>query len=243
MGKKFVVGLVVEGPNDYPVLQQVVQTTLRSVDANTELEFRNIQPQSDASSSGYQGGGWTEVFKWCLRNRPSLRRDTIFSTIIDGIPACDLLVVHLDADQLREFSAKTAVTLPASPWTAARRAGFTEKVIRSWLWPGIEPRSDTNFDKHYPLAIVWQTETWLISAIDPTLRDPEEHDPVSLIIAVEPKLEHPQRPGYLRKKGVGATYRSLAVKLANDLTRVRGACGQLEKFCSFVETRHASVIP
>lgn len=243
MGSKFVVGLVVEGPNDYSVLRQVVEATLRGVATNPEFEFREIQPQPDATSSGYLGGGWTEVFKWCLRNPPLIRGNAIFSMLFDGRPACNLLVVHMDADQLSEFAAKTAVTLPASPWTAARRATFTEKVLRNWLWPGIEPRTDTNFDKHYPLAIVWKTETWLVSAIDPALRDPEKHDPVPLIIALKPGLEDAQRPGYLRKRGLRATYRSLAVKLARDLTRVRGACRQLEKFCAFVEIRHASVSP
>lgn len=229
------VGLVVEGLSDYRVFQPLIRETVAEAAPNCAVQFRFLQPKPDATSSGYTPGGWTLVYKWCQRNPPNIRSSFIFQEVIAGTPACDLLVAHLDADVLQEYASKASVPLPGTPWSSSKRATFAESVLGEWLWSGAAPLHTEFPDRHIPVIAVWATETWLVAALDSSLGEPEEVDPVPLLINLKPDLEDNRRPGRLKKSSVATVYDSLALNLIQDLDRVRSVCNQLEKFCSKVE--------
>jgi hypothetical protein len=236
MPKTLVVGLVVEGRNDFRSLCKVIERTLVAKSPSINVVFRKLQPGEDATSAG-SCGGWYFVLQWCQRNQPKDRENFTFSSPLAGVPACDVLVVHLDADVLSEFAAASSVSLPVPPWPAKKRAGFTEKVLDEWLWPTTTSKKSSIRPKHVLAAAVWATETWLLSALDPSISDPEEMDPVPALITIMPKLENLKKPGKLKKKGVGNEYEGMAESLVTSLKSVRSKCRQLEKFCANIESR------
>jgi len=227
----FVFGLVTEGYNDQTVIRAVIEKLASQQTSEVTVVYRQVQPpRIDATSSG--SGGWTEVRKWCLRNQEQDRQRLIFSRSLTGEPACNALIVQLDGDCLHEYAAVSgAPILQEEPWPAAYRAGYVERLLKSWLWPAGQ------VDKRCVLVVPVQSmETWLAAALDLRWHQPENDDPVPKLIALKPDMEDKSRPGRLRKKRIKKQYKNMAQSLVFNIQSVRRRCRQFDYFCVYIES-------
>lgn len=231
------IGMVAEGKNDFAVLCPVVEKIVKDIDASLGVEFVFYQPELDATSGRYKRGGWSKVYAWCLKNTDTVRAVDVFGGgMFAATNPCDLLIVQLDADVIDEFAKKApGVVLPPKPYVASQKSSFVEAVLCEWLWPANSAASDPHAGKIHPLAIVQAIETWLVAAAIPGIADPEEADPVPLIISVDPTLEDPAAPGVLLKTNVTAQYEAIAATLTARIPDVRLLCPQFEKFFLFID--------
>jgi len=233
-----VVGLVAEGVTDLDFLKLCIEKTLGTYGFGRRVEFRDLQPEPDATSGQYGDGGWSRVHQWCVNNPPAARLSQYLQPLFEDERACDFLVVHLDGDVLADYADKVSSTpLPIEPWTGDTRAEFVRAALNEWLWPG---DSDAAKDKHLLAVMVRALETWLLAGYDVSLEHPEEVGPIPLLRQASPHLLQPVRPdARLRKRR--KTWKKMAEEVIGNLPHIRSVCPCCDQFLAQVENRMGSV--
>jgi hypothetical protein len=167
------IGVVCEGPTDYPAIVQFFRHAL--LDRSIEAEFRSLFPDMDQTRPT---GGWASVLLWLKGNPPNSRIQRYFRGGFFGgalaTEQLDAIIVHLDADILSNDS---FIKFVKSNYNfdvldsddPGQRGTQIIEVIR------ISARFDdmTNADqaKHVPAPAVESTETWCVAAftVPPTV--------------------------------------------------------------------------
>ena len=232
---KVIIGLVVEGKTDYNVLRPFITQTL--VDKGlplSDIEFKEIQPSMDATSMQHKQGGWPLIRQWCLANPPNDRDSIYFEPLFAGEDPCDLIVVQMDGDVIDCYSAHVKNTpLPAKPWDAAKRGAFVEAALSEWLWPAAS--ASPYKDKHILAISVQAIEAWLLAGYDHSLADPEEVDPVPLLIAKKSGIRK-MKKGQVTLRKSERKWAQMARETLEHLPHIRSKCSYCDKFLAQVET-------
>jgi len=238
MSEELVIGLVVEGPTDYEVIELFIRKALADKGFDGNIEFERKQPKLDQTSATYPGGGWTNVFAWCRRFSPA-DRQLYFTPLFEDEKPIDLLIVQLDGDVLADYAKRCQIPLPKEPWTAKKRGEYVEGVLREWLWPDSNPAKPEK--GHITLASIIATETWLIAGFDKALKQPEEVDPKTELIRLRSDIPNGTKPrlkaGKLWKQP--ERWQKMASYIIDDLDglgHIRSVCHYCNKFLSEVET-------
>jgi len=219
MSESRIAAVVCEGQTDVPIVRELIQAVWPEIE-----EVRCLQPQLDETDRAKGPAGWSQVKAWCERNAGSLK-DVIDPDVGDPIA---LLLVIIDVD----------IAIAAGISNPPTRVGVYETkrlrdVMETWLREGKEK---------LPSALVLSTpvmsiETWIVAALFPKQRLPEQ--------IVDPA-------GFLAKKGILKLsptdhrpwkelhrYRSAALKVAHKVKQVRRACKEAERMLSSIEKLRA----
>lgn len=159
-----VVGIVVEGTNDYPVFEALLERHLPN-SFSRPITVKHVQPFVDATSGRYSGGGWPRVVAWCLANRSS-NIETFFAPLEEGDEPCDLILIQLDGDAMEGCSPHAATACPILPCSVEDRLNTLEAFLMEWLAP--EPQRMAQIVFALPTMC---TESWLMAGIRPDEAD------------------------------------------------------------------------
>ena len=152
----FVVGVVVEGKDDLEPIQAVVRAELAAL-GFADVGFRQLQPEKDATGTT-ESGGWTKVVGW-LVDHSGAGAETYFTPLFEGIPPCDIIIVHIDADVHIECLTKAGLPVPPAPASIADVVNSLRQALDNWLAVTEERR------KSFSYAIpVFKTENWVMAA-------------------------------------------------------------------------------
>lgn len=216
--RRLVVGFVCEGSTDIVVLRRVVEQVLGDIDA------RALQPEIDALDRQLPGGqsGWSEVRAWCQRVQTL---DEYFEPDV-GDPL-DLMVLAVDLDiAIRAGLTKLPENLSAYDATDLCR------VIKSWLPQPLPGR--------VLIAIpVMSTETWLLAALFPRMRNLEAEKTPAQVLVDKGKMTMGRNGPWKR----ASEYRVFAETVASKLKRVRDACGEADRFVKKLEGVASRIAP
>jgi hypothetical protein len=151
-----VVGVVVEGKDDFEPIQAVLEAEL-SVLGYPDIAFRQLQPEKDATGTT-ERGGWTKVVGWLVdHSGPGV--ETFFTPLFAGVPACDIIVVHIDSDVHVECLTKAGLSVPKAPASVADVVSSLRQALDNWLAVSADRR------KSFSYAIpVFKTENWIMAA-------------------------------------------------------------------------------
>lgn len=236
------IGVVAEGPTDQIVLRHLLKAYCESARSDIIPIFKDLQPNSDRTSSGSSEGGWREVYRWC-RNNPPEARDALFSGpgLFDNDlddQRHDIILVHMDSDIIAEIGASSSVTpVPTETSTPEQRGTFIRKTLLEWLWPdGAIP--DT---RHIPAPVVEAIEAWLVAA----LSDDEQPEAVKTVKRrfIEVYYQSMGRiapANAMKLKNPRDRYEQAALRCTANIAKVAERCPH---FRSLAETLFPAAIP
>jgi hypothetical protein len=160
------IGVVCEGPTDYPAIVHFMQHALG--EQNITAEFRALHPEMDNTRPP---GGWGTVLLW-LKNNPAASRIQMF---FDGglfqeplnLERLDAIIIHLDSDVLPDVSFSQYVQenydfVVSVPGTPAEKAQEIVTIIR--LAASFDQMTDADKARHVPTPAVESTEAWCVAA-------------------------------------------------------------------------------
>lgn len=152
-----VVGVAVEGKDDFDVIEASV-TAEFSVLGIPEPTFRRLQPEPDATGQ-IPTGGWSRVIGW-LKQHSGHGIETYFAPLFSGEPACDLVVVHIDADICAQCLAHLNIPIPQTLVSVSD----TVNALRSALDTVSALSADRRGRFAYAVP-VFKTENWLMASV------------------------------------------------------------------------------
>lgn len=214
------VGLVVEGTNDYPILESLIEHALPACFPRP-ISIKHLQPVADATSGVYGGGGWGRVVGWCLDNK-SDNIETHFSPIEDGDIPCDLIVIQLDGDAMEPCAEHASTACPPPPCTIEDRLATLESFVLEWLDP--EATRSGQICVAFPTM---HSEAWLMAALSPNSKHWEvEVDAKSPFRAL--------RAGLTPKPSIRDFYRIKSLEAAGHTDTILSQSVSFSKFHSKV---------
>jgi hypothetical protein len=160
------IGVVCEGPTDYPAIAHFFTHALQ--DRGIAAEFCSLYPELDQTRPA---GGWSNVLLWLQNNPPSSRIQRYFGGgLFAGALAADRLdaiIIHLDVDVLPEMSfinfVKENYDYDAlDSQDPADRARQIINIIS--LSARFEEMTVADRIRHVPAPAVESTETWCVAA-------------------------------------------------------------------------------
>jgi hypothetical protein len=160
------IGVVCEGPTDYPAIVQFFRHAL--LERNIEAEFRSLFPDMDKTRPT---GGWANVLLWLQNNPPSSRIKRYFQGGLFGgalaAEQLDAIVIHLDADVLPDNSFKIFVKKTygfdvADADDPAGRGTQITNIIN--IAASFDDMTNVDRAKHVSAPAVESTETWCVAA-------------------------------------------------------------------------------
>jgi hypothetical protein len=160
------IGVVCEGPTDYPAIAFFFTHALQV--RGIEAEFQLLYPELDQTRPT---GGWSNVLLWLQNNPPSSRIQRYFGGGLFGgalaVERLDAIIIHLDVDVLPDFSfinfVKSNYGYDASDSkNPADRAKQITDIIS--LSARIEEMTVADRNRHVPAPAVESTETWCVAA-------------------------------------------------------------------------------
>ena len=228
---RIVVGIVAEGPTDVVVMTEYLSAWLARHDDAPVLEVRPVQPEQDATSGRFGDGGWTLVKAWCENNPATLRSLGLFQPLFEGEEPLDALIVQLDGDRIAEYARFYPDIMVPVDADATTTGSIVEEVLERWLWDGKPGRNtDPNHERHWLVAAVRATETWLVAGMDPSIEEPEEiPDPERELMRLAPKLRTRFVGGVRRLNKYPPAWRELARQTGSRLFHVGETCPHLGK--------------
>jgi len=147
------IGMVIEGKYDFPLLEACLGAELSRLGYG-ELRFRNLQPELDATGE-LEAGGWTKVVGW-LANFSGGAISTFLTPLFDSTDACDLIIVHIDADVRSQVYRSISATIDPSD-DITLMASEIENELRRLLDAGV-------LDPKVRFAVpVFKSENWLMT--------------------------------------------------------------------------------
>lgn len=220
-----VVGLVTEGPNDQIVFEKVILSFWMTYFGHRNVIFRRLNPPSDRTSEG----GWCDVRNWLLRNSESDRQHFFFSPGLTAeAPACDFIVIQIDADCLQSMAHSSMVEPLDTPAPPRWKLEYCKYIL--CVWADISDISDPNMGPYILVGTVQALETWICKAMDPEWVNPEYKDPQSKLIQLRPDMEDSRRKGKLKKKRTRRRYERFAEEVSSALTLLEQSCLSFQDF-------------
>ena len=239
MRKKYL--LVCEGPTDILVINKIAKKISQSADV--QIEIQELSPQRDATTRRYPNHGWEEVRQWCRLYGTSI---DITSNSIEALAAKDrnwrtqlalsgaeAIIIQMDTDIVSYI---TDLATSYAGTTKQARKGFAQNAILNWLGESSLP------DSIYLLLSTQSTETWLLATHERTeevfsnLSDNFDFENIDNVIELLCSLNFQ----YIcydegnRKKLSKSNYTPYAMKIIENLQKVRRECDEVEKFCTFL---------
>jgi hypothetical protein len=227
------IGTVVEGPTDRLLLEAIISHVIPG-----EHQFLALQPVGLGASFGETGTGWKGVRRFCQEIHQR-HQSNIASYMVDY--QLDLLVIHLDADVIREADLWEDTPLPEwlKPLPCPPIAATTEQLkqlVAHWL----NETAAANLPPALIFAIPAQdTENWTFAALFPEdpLCQQSDYECLQKRIQRHPAYlltlsrygKHLQRQGTQIKKSVIA-YRRLIPEIMTQWDRVCTLCTQAHHF-------------
>ena len=220
------IGLVTEGTTDQVVIQHILTTHFQIVSPQKGLEIINLQPVRDATS-GHAHGGWTQVYKWCERNRSiTIDSQGLFDEGLDAF-AVDFIIIQLDSDVLEEvWKFSFGEYLPSSCKKPAARGRYTRRAIAKWL----SDQNSTLNRQFVPLATVEAIEAWLIAAVRGQPNAEETKDLEKELEKIEEQFSTSlanTRKG--RRRKITKKYESFCARFIVDTKNVYENCFQFRR--------------
>jgi hypothetical protein len=160
------VGIVCEGPSDYPALEHFVGHALASSGINAS--FQALFPEMDNTRPE---GGWALVLTWLHKYPPATRIQRFFGGGLFGggltEDPLDAIIIQLDTDVLGDASFKAYVAKSygievKSPDAANLRAEQIFLVVSSAA--ALDQLTEADASKHVTFAAVESTEAWCVAA-------------------------------------------------------------------------------
>lgn len=231
------IGIVAEGGTDCVVIEGFIRRWIEDKAAGVGVRFRMIYPEIDATSGHYGRGGWTFVREWCRNNNPTTRTAQIFNPLFSTDSPCNILVVHLDGDvPIEAFQDVDGCDL-GQPISSEQRGTNIRRALETWLWPDRRLKKPANFaSAHLLVTPILNTDTWLVAALDRTIRSPEEMDPETELMRLKPEFQRFNR-GRMRIRKTVARWRDLTVHACEHLSHVANSCPHCERFFDDLEER------
>lgn len=216
--RTWVVGFVCEGSTDVVVLRALVEAVAGPIEA------RALQPATDELDRTLPGvaAGWSEVKAWC--ERLSSYEDYFHPPVGDPL---DALVIALDLDIAVRAGLQQA---PAN--LKAYDAKTLCKIVKSWLPKPLHGK--------VIIAIpVMSVEAWVLAALLPRFRRPEQELAPAGVLVAKRKMEMGSNGPWKR----ATEYREFAKVVASKRNRVEAACTEARRFVQKVERLRASCGP
>jgi len=240
MIKKYL--LVCEGPTDILVINKIAKKI--SQINNIKIEIQELSPQRDATTRRYPNHGWEEVRQWCRLYGTSL---DITSNSFEALAAksknwktqlaisgAEAIIIQIDTDIVNYI---TDLAISYTGTTKQVRKRFAQNAILNWLGESSLP------DNIYLLLSTQSTETWLLATHERTeevfsdLSDNFDFENIDNVIELLCNLNF-QYICYdegKRKKLSKSDYRPYAMRIIENLQKVRNECDEAERFCNFLE--------
>jgi hypothetical protein len=235
--------LVSEGPTDILVIDKIAKKIAK--DQNKQIEIRELSPQKDATTNRYPSHGWEEVRRWCrLYGNTTNMQPNSFEAIAAkrkswkqqiAIANADGLIIQIDTDIVEYIE---DLTPKFSGSTKRSRKNFAQKALLHWLGEATTP------NKIYFLLSTSSTETWILAAHDRAeevfndLPSGFDFEDIQDVIERLFKLGYasyidPETQKQKLKKDLN-TYKHHAIKIVDNLTRVRSECEEVKKLVSIL---------
>ncbi len=236
-----VFGLVGEGHRDQMLVEALLDHLQKTHPSPIHLVPHRLQPAyTDATRRRKTEGGDDKARLWC-QTSPADRTRLAFSPPFptSDKPACDIVVIVHDADNLQVMhDREPSIPLPTPPWDAPTRSRYVESVIDHWLWPSSSDRTTGNRHDDYAIvAAVRALESWYVAALDTTKLTPEELDAVSCLITLRPDMEDAGKPGKLKKFRVNSKYEEFNRSLVERIDHVATVCPQFHRLLDTLRQR------
>ncbi len=212
------VGIVVEGPSDLMVLEEIIRAS------RPDAAFISLQPDA---SLAHLGRGWVGVRNWCREFGPKLE------SFFDGIASLPLhlIVIHVDCD-IADYH---GLELPCPPASDTAEA-LSRLIHKVWLDRAAKPE----------FIIIstpsMSSEAWVAVTLDPphpNLHDIECDKDVADEFVRRRLLK--RKDGQV-KKGETA-YRPLAEAMGRSLDRVFTHCSRASAFKADFEVAASRALP
>ncbi len=241
MIKKYL--LVCEGPTDILVINEIAKKLSQTVDE--QIKIQELSPQRDATTRRYPNHGWEEVRQWCRLYGNSIN---ITSNSLEALAAkhknwrtqlvlsgAEAIIIQMDTDIVNYI---TDLAISYTGTTKQARKRFAQNAILNWLGESSLP------DTIYLLLSTQSTETWLLATHERTeevfseLSDNFDFENIDNVIELLCSLNFQ----YIcydegnRKKLSKSNYTPYAMKIIENLQKVRNECDEAERFCSFLES-------
>ncbi len=235
--------LVSEGPTDILVIDKIAKKI--ATDQQQKIEIRELSPQKDATTNRYPSHGWEEVRRWCrlYGNTTTMQPNSIEALAAKrkswkqqiAIANADGLIIQIDTDIVEYIE---DLTPSYSGSTKKSRKNFAQRALLHWLGEVQTP------EKIYFLLSTSSTETWILATYDrmeeifqdlPNNFDFEDiQDVLERLIKlgyasyIDPKTQNKKF-----KKDL-SIYKPYAIKIADNLAKVRLECEEVDKLCSIL---------
>lgn len=160
------IGVICEGPSDYPAIVHFTRSALAASGINAE--YVPLAPEMDKTRPE---GGWGLVLNWLNNHPPRSRVEQYFGGGLFGGSLArdplDALIIQLDTDVLENKSFRQYVNVNYSVslethTTAQDRANQIGIIINKASALSELTQADAN--RHVPFAAVESTETWCVAA-------------------------------------------------------------------------------
>lgn len=208
------IGLVVEGTHDYPILSTAI-TKFAQECGYSDVEFVKLQPQPDATTKSTEGG-FGRVIGWCKANSGEALRSILETPLFAGEEVCDLLVVHLDGDAVRDCAPHASLLIPDGDLSPEDRVKYLREMIEEWLEAEAPHR-----DKVVTAIPVMQTEAWILASTSPN-NHPWE--------TVDSKATLYSEMNFSGKKKKPQFYSRMAAAMLNNIDLAIKRCTSLTTF-------------
>lgn len=152
----FVVGVVVEGKDDFAAIEAAVESELSKLSIS-DVVFRRLQPEKDATGSTDRGG-WTKVVGWLI-DHSGAGIETFFAPLFAGVEPCDIIVIHVDGDVHAECLKKAALPTPPPPVSVEDQVIGMRTALDSWV--ALDPERRRFLAYAIP---VFMTENWIMAS-------------------------------------------------------------------------------
>lgn len=169
------IGIICEGPSDYPALACFIGHALR--EKGIDPQFLQLFPEPDRTRAE---GGWPNVLLWLKSHPPEVRIQRYFGGGLFGgalsTEPLDAIILQLDSDvvdddSFRNFAKKNLEYEVSQSLNPEERGQQIIAVLG--LAAAFNQMTDVDKDRHVITPSVEATETWCIAAFHPVLSDYE----------------------------------------------------------------------
>lgn len=216
MSEPRVAAVVCEGQTDVPIFREIIQALWPSVE-----EVRSLQPELDELGRATLPAGWTRVRDWCQQHADRL--DEVLDPFV-GSPI-DLLLVAIDLD----IALEAGIADPPND-VGAYEARRLRETMTDWMLASGRRRLPPEVVLSTPVRSL---EAWIIAALYPRERAPEQIDDAASWLVTKGKLR--RSPSDRKPWKELHRYRLFASTVAAKLRRVRAACGEAARTCGDIE--------
>lgn len=169
------IGVICEGPSDYPAVVNFVGHALRQ--HGITPVFQPLYPEMDRTRPD---GGWANVLLWLINNPPETRvqryfKGGLFGGALSKEPL-NSIIIQLDSDVLedesfRNFVKKNYGYEVITAEEPARRGACVASVVA--LAANYNDLSDSDKKRHVVFPAVEASETWCVAVFHPQRGDYE----------------------------------------------------------------------